>query len=545
MASGKETPRQKMIGMMYLVLTALLALNVSKEAVEAFKVVDEGLTKTTANFMEKNNSVYADFTTKSIANPKKSAPWVTKAKAVQSRANELFDYMAALKVEIVTKAEGEDSEAIEDGRVNTEKIQKIDDLNVPSEVMIGANNNGKAFDLKAALVDYRTFLLEQIGENHPNVTHAIENSLDTEDVKELDGTTSQWEMHNFQALPLVAVVTILSKLQNDVRNAEADALDFFYNQIGAADIRVNKLVPQVMGSNSVMQGNNYEAKVFIAAMDSTSRPTIQVGPFRSIRKDDGTTTYEMTGASQTLTIDDSGMGVYKIKPSGLGDKSWGGLIKVKAPDGSEQVYPFEQTYSVVAPNVVVSPTAMNVFYTGVDNPVDISVPGVDQSKISVSMSNGRIRKGRHPRFRGSYIVNPTRVGTDANITISAEVNGQRRTFAPVKFRVKPVPPPVAKIAGKKGGPIQLNVLKAQRGVAAELENFDFDIKWTVTSFRVSINDKGFMIDRDAKSNTFTPQQKQLFNQLRKNDQIVFQDIKAKGPDGKVVRLDGAVVFKIQ
>jgi len=545
MASGKETPRQKMIGMMYLVLTALLALNVSKEAVEAFKRVDEGLSKTTANFMEKNNSVYADFTTKSIANPKKSAPWVAKAKGVQSRANELFDYMTALKVEIVTKTEGEDSEAVVDGKVDTEQIQKIDDLNVPSEVMIGANNNGKAFDLKAALVDYREFLLEQIGDNHPNVTHSIENSLETDDVKQLDGTTAQWEMYNFQALPLVAVVTILSKFQNDVRNAEADALDFFYNQIGAADIRVNKLVPQVMGTNSVMQGNSYEAKVFIAAMDSTARPTIQVGPYRSVKNADGTTSYEMTGTSQTLTIDDSGMGIYKVKPSGLGEKSWGGLIKVKAPDGSEVAYPFEQSYSVVPPNVVVSPTAMNVFYTGVDNPVDISVPGVDQSKISVSMSNGRIRKGKHPRFRGSYIVNPTRVGTDANITISAEVNGQKRTFAPVKFRVKPVPPPVAKVAGKKGGAIQLNVLKAQRGVAAELENFDFDIRWTVTSFRVSINDKGYTIDRDSNSNTFTPAQKQLFNQLRKNDQLVLQDIKAKGPDGKIVRLDGAIVFKIQ
>ena len=114
MASGKETPRQKMIGMMYLVLTALLALNVSKEAVEAFKRVDEGLTKTTANFMEKNNTVYADFTAKSLANPKKSAPWVKKAKSVQERSNELFEYMKALKVEIVSKTEGEDSEAIED-----------------------------------------------------------------------------------------------------------------------------------------------------------------------------------------------------------------------------------------------------------------------------------------------------------------------------------------------------------------------------------------------------------------------------------------------
>ncbi len=545
MAHGKETPRQKMIGMMYLVLTALLALNVSKEAVEAFKRVDEGLVRTTENFMQKNKSVYADFAAKSIANPKKAEPWVKKAKEVESRSNELYNYIQGLKIEIVQKTEGEDSEAITDGKLDTEKIKKIDEMNVPSEVMIGANNNGKAFDLKALLVEYREFILASIGEGHPNATHSVENSLNTSDVTELDGKKVLWEIHNFQSLPLVAVVTILSKLQNDVRNAEAEALDFFYSQIGAKDIRVNKLVPQVMGQNYVMQGNQFKAKVFIAAMDTTAKPDIVVGNYKEVKKADGTVSYEMIGDGQKLSIDRDGMGNYAAQASSLGEKTFRGLIKIKAPDGSEQIYPFEQKYTVVAPNVVVSPTAMNVFYTGVQNPVDVSVPGVDQSKISVSMTNGTIRKGKTKKFRGSYIVVPKIAGKNANITVTAEVNGQKRTFKPVTFRVKPVPPPVAKVAGKKGGAIKLNVLKAQRGVAADLENFDFDIRWTVTSFRVSISDKGFIIDRDAKSNMFTSEQKKLFSRLRPNDQLIIQDIKAKGPDGRTVRLDGAIVFKIQ
>jgi gliding motility-associated protein GldM len=545
MAHGKETPRQKMIGMMYLVLTALLALNVSKEAVEAFKRVDEGLVRTTENFMEKNKSVYADFAAKSIANPKKAEPWVKKAKEVEKRSNELYNYLQGLKIEIVKKAEGEDSEAVDGGKLDTEKIKKIDEMNVPSEVMIGANNNGKAFDLKALLVEFRKFILASIGEGHPNATHSVENSLNTSDVIELDGNKVLWEIHNFQSLPLVAVITILSKIQNDVRNAEAEALDFFYSQIGAKDIRVNKLVPQVMGQNYVMQGNQFKAKVFIAAMDTTAKPTIIVGNYKEVKKADGTVSYEMIGDGQKLPIDQNGMGNFAVQASSLGEKAFRGLIKIKAPDGSEQTYPFEQKYTVVAPNVVVSPTAMNVFYTGVQNPVDVSVPGVDQSKISVSMTNGTIRKGKTKKFRGSYIVIPKVAGKNANITVSAEVNGQKRTFKPVTFRVKPVPPPVAKIAGKKGGTIKLNVLKAQKGVAADLENFDFDIRWTVTSFRVSISDKGFIIDRDAKNNMFTSEQKKLFSRLRPNDQVIIQDIKAKGPDGRTVRLDGAIVFKIQ
>ena len=545
MAHGKETPRQKMIGMMYLVLTALLALNVSKEAVEAFKRVDEGLVHTTENFMEKNNSVYADFAAKSIANPKKSAPWVKKAKDVQNRSNELYNYVQGLKLEIVRKAEGDNSDAISGDKLNTELIQKIDEMNIPSEVMVGANNDGKAFDLKALIDEYRVFIIGNIGEGHPNITKSVENSLNTADIKELDGKKVQWENHNFQSLPLIAVITILSKIQNDVRNAEADALDFFFSQIGAADIRVNKLVPQVMGQNYVMQGNKYTAKVFIAAMDTTAKPKIIVGNYKTTKNANGTTSYEMISDGQQLKIDENGMGNFSAQASSLGEKAFKGLITVKAPDGSEVTYPFNQKYTVVAPNVVVSPTAMNVFYTGVQNPVDISVPGVDQSKISVSMSNGTIKKGRTKKFRGSYIVIPKVSGKNANVTVTAEVNGQKRTFKPVTFRVKPVPPPVAKVAGKKGGRIKLNGLKAQRGVAAELENFDFDIRWIVASFRISISDKGFIIDRDANSNTFTAEQKKLFSRLRPNDQLIIQDIKAKGPDGRIVRLDGAIVFKIQ
>lgn len=539
MAHGKETPRQKMIGMMYLVLTALLALNVSKEAVEAFKRVDEGLTKTTANFMQKNNIVYADFEEKALANPAKAGPWVKVARSVRERSDELYDYIQSLKVEIVSV---KDADAIMDGQIETEMIKNIDDSNVPSQILIGSNNNGKSYDLKAALVDYREFLLEQIGEGHPNVATSIVNSLPTDDVMEHDEMVS-WEYHNFHTMPLIAVVTILSKMQNDVRNAEADALGFFFSQIGAADIRVNKLVPTVIGSNHITSGSDYEAKVFIAAMDSTQKPNIQVGKYETITAANGTIEYRMSGNAETLAIDDRGMGIYKRKTSALGEKKWGGLIKINAPDGSTISYPFEGSYMVAAPNVVVSPTAMNVFYVGVKNPVNISVPGIGDSQIRASMTNGSIIRGKTKKFRGNWVVQPRRPGVAAKVTVIANVGGQNKPMGAVNFRVKSLPDPVAKVAGSKGGDIPKATLTAQRGVVAELENFDFDLSFRVTGFIVSITDnKGFTYDEVSSSNLFSSQQKKLLNRLRRNQTIYISEIKAVGPDGKTRKLP-PIVFK--
>ncbi len=540
MAHGKETPRQKMIGMMYLVLTALLALNVSKEAVEAFKRVDEGLVKTTANFMNKNNIVYADFEAKALANPAKAGTWVKVARSVRDRSDELYEYIQALKVEIVMV---KDADAIVDGRLETEKIKNIDDNNVPSEILIGSNNNGKAFDLKAAIIDYREFLLEQIGEGHPNVATSIQSSLYTDNVMEHDQMVL-WEYYNFHTLPLIAVITILSKMQNDVRNAEADALGFFFSQIGAMDIRVNKLVPTVIGSNHITRGSDYEAKVFIAAMDSTQKPNIQVGRYETVVSANGTKQYRMIGDYETLTIDDRGMGIYKKKTSSLGEKKWGGLIKINAPDGSTISYPFEGSYMVAAPNVVVSPTAMNVFYVGVENPVNISVPGIGDSQIRASMTNGGITRGRTKKFRGNWIVRPRRPGVEARVTVTANVGGQSKAMGSVIFRVKSLPDPVAKVAGSKGGDIPKATLGAQRGVIAELENFDFDLSFRVTGFRVSITDKGFTIDEDSANNLFTSQQKALLNRLKRNQTVYISEIKAVGPDGKTRRLP-PIAFKIK
>ncbi|MFN2312878.1 MAG: hypothetical protein ABR531_00380, partial [Bacteroidales bacterium] len=135
MSKGKETPRQKMIGMMYLILTAMLALNVSKEAVEAFKKVDLSLTKTTANYIKKNDITYAAFKAAAEENPEKAEAWRAKAFEVKERSNELYNYIQDLKVEIITTAEGRESEALlANNQIDITKVKKIDENNIPSEI---------------------------------------------------------------------------------------------------------------------------------------------------------------------------------------------------------------------------------------------------------------------------------------------------------------------------------------------------------------------------------------------------------------------------
>jgi gliding motility-associated protein GldM len=546
MSKGKETPRQKMIGMMYLILTAMLALNVSKEAVEAFKKVDLSLTKTTANYIKKNDITYATFDAAAAENPEKAGPWKTKAYDVNGRADELFNYIQDLKIEIITKAEGPEAEALlPDNRIDITKVKKIDENNIPSEVLVGANQDGKGNDLKALIEDYRQFLVETLEGKDIGAEQSILDILNTEDPVNLEGTgTEDWVNAQFQTLPLVAVITILSKMQVDVRNAETDVLNFLYTQIDAGSFKFNYIIPTVTTNTSyVMQGNEYEAKVFVAATDTTQDLEIFVGPYTSTTNADGSLSYEPSSQSTKLPIDDSGRGIYRVRAGSVGEKSWGGVIKMRAPDGSTRTYKFDQKYSVGMPNVVVSPTAMNVLYQGIQNPLDISVPGVGSDKLTVRMTNGDIKRGKYKDYRGEYVAQPRTVGQNAQIIVTANIDGKVQSFPPVEFRVRRLPDPEARFANMKEGNVLRSVAAAQQVVIAVLENFEFDLTYTVTGFTVSVNDKGFEITAESNSNRLTSKQKELIGNLRAGQKLIIEKIKAVGPDGRTRDLN-PIILKI-
>ncbi len=521
MGHGKETPRQKMIGMMYLVLTALLALNVSKDILNAFILVDEGLNKTVENFSSKSGIVYSALEKAATMNPAKAGKLNDKAKEVKVKTEELSRYIDELKVELYRIADG-----IEVGidTVRKYELNAKDNQDIGGEVFIVKK---KGIELKEKINEYREFLINMAGDSEA-AKALIENlrrGLDTSDPDKPNagGAMEKWEQQQFEHLPLVAVTTNMTKIQTDIRNAESDFASFLMGQIGADDFRFNKIEAIVLPKSSyIMKGGKYEADVFIAASDSTVTPDITVG-------------------GNALKIVD-GKGKYVTSASSVGEKTWGGVIKLVTPSKQVKTYNFKSTYMVGEPSATVSPTKMNVFYVGVNNPVEVLASGVAAEKLKpVITGGGSIRSAGGG---GKYTVRVKRPGRKVKITVNAEIDGKTTNMGTKTFRVKRVPDPVAKVAKLKGGVIQRNVLKAQAGVAADLENFDFDLKFVVQSFVVSATIRGY--EEEAKSNSyrFTAKQKQLIGKLKPNSKLYISDIRAKGPDGTIRNLP-SITFRLK
>ncbi len=319
-------------------------------------------------------------------------------------------------------------------------------------------------------------------------------------------------------------------MQVDVRNAETEVLNHLYSQIDAGSFKFNKLRPVVIPtSNYVTMGSDYEAKVFIAAFDTTQSPVITVG-------------------DATLDVDETGTGTYRVRASSTGPKRWGGIIALKAPDGSTKTYPFESAYNVGEPNVVVSPTAMNVMYRGIPNPIDVSVPNVSPDKIKIRVVNGtfsnqRVKNPKGVYFRGNWSVEPTAVGQNVQIIVSADISGKQVSFPPYEFRVKPIPPPVAVFGGKSTGSIPKNTAAAQTGVFATLPDFDFDLVYKVTGFTVLYTDNRGDFEEVSTSSSLTVRQKDLISRLTRGKNLFIKDIKALAPDGRIMDLN-PIILKI-
>ena len=529
---------------MYLVLMALLALNVSRDVLNAFVLVDKSLTKTTENFYHKNDIYYKEFDRAAAENPIKAGPWKAKADEVKRKSEELSKYIQGLKLEIVRRSEGEDTEAIEGDNINGELIKKLDDTFSPAEIMIGANKNGKANDLRTALEEYKAYLLSLIDEKATDTRDGIKTSLNTDDPPPKEGEILRWQDENFEELPLMAVITLMSKIQSDVRNAESDAIRYLYSQIEAGSFNFNLLEPVVIpSSNYVMRGTDYSANIFMAAFDTTSDPTVYIGEYDSTIADDGTVEYKMKGEVgrdyQAVPIR-GGKGVYKVPSSSTGWKRWGGIISLKRLDGGVTSKPFKAEYQVAEPNLVVSATKMNVFYLGVPNPVEISIPGVPADRIIPSTNNGRISSSG-----GAYVVNPTKEGT-SQITVSVREDGGVRSRGSKTFRVRKVPNPDATLAGfRSGASLSKSQILAELGPKAKMPDwFEFDLEFTVTSFSLATYVQGFYKEEPNTSGTFSTAQRDVLRNLNPGAKVYLNDVIAVGPDGSSRNL-GTIFIKVK
>ncbi|MBL7967677.1 MAG: gliding motility protein GldM [Prolixibacteraceae bacterium] len=522
--------------MMYLVLTALLALNVASEVLESFRVVDASLTHTLDNVSRKNDQIYGAFDAAYIQNPTKVKEWKDKADQVRLKTGELITKIKDLKEKLVLASGGvplkeagpdfilsPEEPIIINSKGDTILIKKEDDLNTPSEIMI---TQKKAAELRSDIDLYRNILAQNLDEGSP-LRESLSKQLDTTDppinMKE-GGEKKSWETLHFENKPLIAVITILSKIQIDIQNAETNVISTLYSQIDAASFKFNRLGARVLAKSTyVLEGDQFEAEIFLAAEDTTQQPEIFVG-------------------NTKLTMRD-GKGIYKVTANQVGTFPWKGTIKYKNPEGNYVSYPFEGEYQVGRPSATISPTKMNVMYLGIPNPMKVSVPGVASQNLEVTVSNG----GRIEKSGEDYLVYPTKLdalGKNTLISVFALMNKEKRPMGSMSFRVKEVPPPLATIGGFNGGTIRKEDLLAEDGIFAELKDFDFDLKFKVTQFDISFSGT-YVKTTSSKSNKFTDEQKGFFSKLTPGSLIYIDNIMAKGDDGQPARPLSPISFKIK
>lgn len=504
-----ETPRQKMIGMMYLVLTAMLALNVSADVLDAFTKVQQGLTSTIANFSKKNAEVYNDIEMAYSLNQSKVGTTREKTTAVKEKTEKMISFIETLKFDVVALVDGKETADIN-------HIRGKDNLDAGGQILI---QQGKGKELRNMLEDYREFVLSMINEKDSVLRNGVANNLNTTAPKPVDGEFKSWESANFEGIPLAGIVTLLSLMQASILTVESDVVHYLYASIDAESFKFNKLEALVIpDSRYILRGETFKAKILLAAVDTTQMPEILVNGRKVEYKGD--------------------FGVYSEAATTLGVRKLKGVINYVSPAGITLPRTFEVDYEVADPAVVISPTKMNVFYLGVDNPVSLAAPGLPPDAIVAEITNGQLVKSD-----GGYIVRPQVAGKKCEITVYASIDGQKRKLQTQEFRVKEVPNPVAKIAGFTDGTIKKNVLLAAGNIDVEMEGFDFDMKFTIDGYNMYTVVDGFVQEADTKGATFSQEQVKLIKNLKRNQVLVIEQIMVYGPDAKKRKLS-TLSFKI-
>ena len=572
MAGGKETPRQKMIGMMYLVLTALLAMNISKEILDAFALVDKGLHKTEATLSAKNSASMAEFDGKLASNRDKTKPFYDKAQEVNSKAEELTGYIEELKARTIAVAEGAnplnygenfaeymiDGKAITSDALNEDGdkiISKPDDNQNNTTLLVGSNpqapkeDTWTAYELKTKLLGFKDYILalklREVTGKEWNVPESIKNSVndifDYPDVQVEDRMES-WETKNFFHNSLAAILPIMTKLQLDVQNVEADILSSMLAGIEGKSYKFTNLVPLVVPeSNYILRGDTFRANVLLAAYDGTNPPDIFMSGDRW-NMEDSTRLGDVT-EDMKLSVGADGLGKLKIGTNGmpLGDASFKGLIRYNGPLGMEEFDIYLPPFKVAEPALVVSPTKMNVFYRGLPNPVEVSVPGVAQEDLQVTITGGH----NLSKDGSGWVVKPGK-GKNCKIAVSAKMpDGSTQRIGEKEFRVKRIPDPVPIFAGKKpsDSTVPRGDMTIAAGVRAEMENFDFDVSVKVKSFSMVFVRDGQVIEKTSNSNRVTDSMKANMKKVGKGQKVYIEKITVSMPDGST-RQVGNITLKV-
>jgi len=403
----EETPRQKMIAMMYLVYTALLALNVSVEILNAFTTVNEGLVITNENYEKKSESLYSEFEAKLAVDKVKVTPFYNKAIKAKKYSQDLINYIKDVRASIVVICEygvklgdfSGNTYKLSDADRNTKEYKIADTLNLnnatfkkddydkPMEILLPSSNaeGGAGTEIKKRINQYKKDMLNLLD---PKDREDIHLGMPTEDAyNEHAGQIQNWETNTFYRSVVVADIVMLNRMINEIYNAETAIVTKLIGKISAKDFKFDKIGAKVIPvSNYILQGEKYSADIFVAAYSTTQVPSVLIKTNAdTLLKGDYENAFKIDTAYE-------GVVKYEVDAGSIGEHKYAGVINIKSPDGTVKPYHFKSEYIVAKPSITVSATKMNVFYIGVDNPVSISVPGVASDKIKPSCAGGTLRR---------------------------------------------------------------------------------------------------------------------------------------------------------
>lgn len=494
-----------MINLMYVVLMAMLALNVSSDVLIGFSLVDEGLNRSKENSAAQNDAIYKELEAAMKQNPEKTRQWYEKAQQVRKMSDSLYTFAEDLKWEIARQADGKDADLND--------IKGRDNLEAATHVML-APGIGKGGKLKKAIEAYREDITAMI--NNDNQKRIIQSNLTTDVPQKAKLMGKNWQEHLFENTPVAAAITLLTKLQTDVRQAEGEMLHQLVANIDVKDVRVNQINAYVIpNSQTVVRGGKFSAQIIMAAVDSTQRPEIYVG--------------------NTLLKSDNGR--YETICNSTGDFTLRGHLIMKNGNGEVIRREFEQPYTVVEPSATVSATMMNMLYAGYQNPISVSVPGVPSNRITLSMTNGALTK----KDGGNYVAVPSKVGEDVTFTVTALNEGRQQEMGKFTFHVRKLPDPTGYLqytdskgntSRFKGGRISKQAIIAAGGVGAAIDDGLLDIAFKVTGFEtLFIDNMGNVVPEVSNSASFTPNQLSKIRSLSRGKLFNISHIRVVGPDG--------------
>jgi gliding motility-associated protein GldM len=513
MAGGKLTPRQKMINLMYLVFIAMLAMNMSKEVLSAFGLMNEKFESSNTSSQATNEQLLMALDTKAAEAKGEFALAAVTAHKVKATTKEFYDYISSLKAEAIKGYEVDE----ETGKLPYEEMDKGDNLDT---WFTGEGYSPKGNEIIAKINKYKADMKAALGDDkkYASILAEVEKKFDVTDVKNKEGLSDKYLSYHFKGFPAVASVAKLSTWQSDIEKTESDV---YGSALGKAAVAAasysNYQAIVVLDKNAYFQGEKVTGKVVLGRYDENTKPT------------------SVTGAKLDPA---TGQAVIGLTAGGVGEQNISGQFTF-IEDGKTIPLKFQGKYVVVPrPNsATISADKMNVVYRGVVNPMSISFAGISDSDVTAS-APGLTKLGN-----GKYSMSPGG-GNEVVINVSGKMSDGKVATDKRVYRIKGIPGPTGTIRGETGivkGP-KSNLEIATIG--AKLEDFDFEVGLNVVGFNLKISGQPTVVVQGDRLNA---QCKAVLSKAGRGDQVTISEIKTKlvGAGSYLLPRTAPVIFEIQ